>query len=260
MDFTIDYETLTQMSKADIRHFHCGGDIYVENDDFLLKAMRFDLNKMVTYLKNIPDHENIIKPIEHGEILYPEDLDIEYKTLYRMKYLKEAKTLLSLYNEKIPYEKKIEYGKQLFQALQFLHQYIVIGDIHFQNILISQDKAYLTDLDNSKKVGSIFQPIYCYYYVNFFEKYGNSKYTDVLKLYIELLSFILGLPLSESIFRHGYPWFYEVLQSLTLPDEVRSFFDLRKKEFSSLGEEAYDFERYMTPDVLELKPKLNILR
>lgn len=260
MDFKIDYEKLKQMPKLDTSTFHCGGDIFVENDKVLIKALKDDMNTMVSYLRNIPEHEHVIKPLEVGEIVSSTSTKPEYKTIYRMKYLENAKTLLSLYKEDLPYEKKVEYCKQLFDALQFLHQYIVVGDIHYQNILISDDNAYLVDLDDSKKPQWLHYPINCFYYINSLEKYGSSKYTDVVKLYIECLSFILRIPFSSYIFRYGYPWFHEVFTSINLPDQIRSFVDLKQSDFKKLGEEAYDFERFITPEILELKPKLNHLK
>lgn len=236
MDSNIDYETLQQMPKLNGNRFFGNGDIYIENDKFLLKALKNDLHTMVKYLKNIPDHEHVIKPLAEGKVTYPDSLESKYNTIYRMRYLENAKTLLTLYKEDVSYEKLVEYGKQLFSALHFLHKYIVLGDIHPQNILISGNNAYLGNLDNAKKPQWLIYPINCLYYINALEQYGSSKYTDTIKLYFECLSIIIGIPLSSYIIQYGYAGFYDFFSSFSLPDEIRSFLKLNQRTFHKLGE------------------------
>lgn len=199
--------------------------------------------------------------MENIKVLNNNNKEKNYQSSYRMIFLNNAKTLISLYHEDISYEEKVKYALDLFNALYFLHQYIVVGDIHAKNILINDGKAYISDLDNSRKLNNIFKPIYCYYYLNFLQSYGNTKYTDIIKMYIECLSFILGINFSKVIIMYGYKEFYKIITSYKLPKEVLNFFKIIKTNSSlkKLGEEAYDFERFITPDVLELKRKLSYL-
>lgn len=261
MAFIMEYEELKQLPKLDELGLHYGGDLFIENDKLLIKAMPEDAQDMVTYLTTLPEQEHVIKPITDGRIVYPKKTtrhDVIYQTSYRMKYLKDAKTLLCLYNEHLCYEKKIEYAKQLFSALQFLHQYIVIGDIHAKNILIQNENAYITDLDNARRIGEPWIPIDCYYYLNFFKSFGNTRYTDITKMYLECLSFLLEIDFSKFIAKYGYTEFYDVITSYHLPDEISTFLKLSvTNKLKKLGEEAYDFEKFITPDVLELKRTLN---
>lgn len=101
----------------------------------------------------------------------------------------------------LSYEEKLKYIKQLFSALQYLHNYIVIGDIHADNLIISNGKAYIIDLDDARKKGNP-KIVWYAYYVKPFEFVSTSIYTDITKLYLESLSFILDISiiLATSIF------------------------------------------------------------
>ncbi len=258
---TITNTELKQMNKLNIgSNFHQGGDIFIENDSTLIKATTEDIHKNVDYLTKIPDHKNVIKPLEEVQILN-EDNNKKYETAYRMQFLNNAKTLVSLYKLDIPYEKKLKYAKDFFNGLKFLHQYLIVGDIHSKNLLVNDGNAYISDLDNFRKPKEIFTPIYCYYYLNALQSYGNNKYTDIIKMYIECLSLILEINFSKIILMYGYHEFYKIFTSYNLPDEVLRFFKVSKNKsnLKKLGEKAYDFERFINPEILELKRKLSYL-
>ena len=241
-------------------NLHFGGDIFIENDETLIKALHENILQKLLFLRNIPEHDHVIKPIEIGYIVSDHIcFDEDYKSAYRIKFLKNAKTLISLYRNNISYEEKLKYGTQLFSALQFLHQYFVIGDIHSKNILVNDGEAYLADLDFSRGLGCRFSPIYCSYYLTFLRAYENTKSTDITKLYIEMLSFILEINFTIFISMYGYREFYKVISSYNLPNEIKSFLKLGPNKLRKLGDEAYNFEQFMTPDILELKRSLNIL-
>lgn len=259
MAFSMDYNKINELPSLRKDNYF-GEEIFIENDETLIKIIEKDSLESLSYLAEIPEHEHVIKPFDVGKIIYslpPESNSKQYSTYYRMRYLKETKTLLNMYKENISYEQKMEYAKQLFSALQFLHQYIVIGDIHSRNLLVDEKNAYIIDLDDFKKKGT-FKQIDCLYYINILRILGNNKYTDIIKMYIECLSLILEINLDKFIRRNGYAEFYKIITSYNLPPEVLSFFKIScTGKFKKLGEEAYDFERFMNPEVLELKRQLD---
>lgn len=263
MAFSIEYEKLKQMdmlneNTANVMH---GGDIFIENEDTLLKAVTTNCKKQLEYLSTIPEHDHVIKPIEVGKVIYNNDkVPKNYSTIYRMKYLQNAKTLLSLYYKDIPYEVKVQYANEIFSALQFLHQYIIVGDIHAKNIWIDNGKAYLGDLDNSKKLHSVL-PIQSAYYLSIMKNFEHSKRTDIIKLYIECLSFICNINLASFINQYGYKDFYKTVINYNPPKEIKNFLNLscNKKEFNQLGSDAYQFEHFISPEALKLEKKLGFM-
>ena len=260
MDFFVDYETLQKMAVFREFHFHKNGDIFLENSSTLLKAIPEDITKMLFYLKEIPEHPHIVKPKEVGKIIYPSSKNIDiYQSAYRMEHLINAQNLYSLNKKDIPYEEKLKYNKQFFEALQYLHQYIVLGDIQPGNLLIANQNAYICDLDNSQKLQNFLTPIFCDYYITNLKWLGNTKYTDIVKMYLECLAFILGIRFEGYIKKFGYKKFYKVLTSYPLPPEVSSFLKYCKhpSHLKSLEENAYNFEQFMTEDVLSLKKTLS---
>lgn len=247
---------------------HFGGDIFIQNEETLIKLLYENLSDAINFLINIPNHDNVIKPIEeividrNGLEKIRKNVDNsyifsneKYYSGYCMKFLKNARTLISAYKENIPYEEKVIYAKQLFSALKHLHQYLVIGDIHPKNILLENNNAYITDLDNSRKLNERFKAIDCYYNISFLGKYGNNKQTDIIKMYLELLGFILEIDFSKFIRRYGYSEFYEIFTSYPLPDKVMNFFKQSHKFRNSRNpdEELYNFEEFITPEILERK-------
>jgi len=260
--------TLKNLRLLDESDIHYGGDIFIQDSKTLIKLLFDEASDMIEYLLNIPDHESVIKPIDeivldksglekvkkNDKINYiiPNE---KYYSGYRMKFLKNARTLISAYKENISYEEKVFYARQLFSALKHLHQYIVIGDIHSRNILISDNNAYIIDLDNSRKLNERFKAIECYYNISILGNYGNTRQTDIIKLYLEILGFILEFDFSKFIRKYGYSDFYDIITSCTLPDEILNFFKKAPKFRNSRNpdEELYDFERFITPEILERK-------
>ena len=78
-------------------------------------------------------------------------------------------------------------------------------------------------------------------------------------MHLECLSFILEIDFPRFICKNGYAEFYKIITAHNLPPEVLLFFKIsNSNKFKKLGEEAYDFERFMTPEVLELKRTLSL--
>lgn len=260
MAFTLEEKQLEQFKKLNVFHDHIGGEIFIENEQNLVKVTNKYIYEMLQFLESIPEHENVVKILEAGKVINSETQ--QSQSCYRMKYLNGAKTFLELYREDIPYEQKMKYIKEIFDALKFLHQYIVLGDIHSKNILVYNGKAYLTDLDNSRKLNERWKPIFCAYNLSILHWFENTKYTDITKLYIESLGFILGYNFSRAIFKLGYAEFYKVIMSYHLPKEIEGFLKMSRNpnNLKRLDDDAYNIEQFLTPDILELKRSLGFFK
>jgi serine/threonine protein kinase len=227
--------------------------IYIKDNDTLYKFLDEKNDSYIKYLISLPNHPNIIKP---QEIIYFKEKNKDYKFGYEMPYLKNARDFLETYKLHLSYEKKLKYCLEVFNALEYLHQFIVLGDIHSENILISNDTAYLIDLDYSKKIFEVLKMMKCLYHLN---NSLENKYTDIIKLYIECLSLILEINLSKFFKIYTYKGLSYVLNRFQLPQEIADFLEIsqNKKAFKDLGNEAYKFENFMNPDVLNLKKDIN---
>lgn len=254
MDFSFNHEYLNKLYLFSSEH----NFLFMEDENTLLKIISEDLLEMILYLSTLPKHEHVIFPKKVGKIHFP---DIKDVYAYRMDYLEHSYTLwaFNTFNKNISYEEKMVYCKQLFDALMFLHQYIVLGDIHAKNILIQDKNAYLIDFDYCKKKTAFLKSISCYYYVNGFKHLGNSIRTDIIKLYIACFSFLLDIDLETYIHNYGYNDFIENLLAKSLPKEIYNFFKISNHRtlFQKSKEEIYDFERFMTPEVMGLKKTLD---
>ncbi len=261
MAFIVEYSNLIKMNNF-YKGAHHNGKLFIENSKTLIKVTENNINSMVDYLINIPNHNNIVKPFERGKIIYTQkERNIpQYKSAYRMPLLPNAHSILFLSQDNLPYEKKMEYIKQFFSALQYLHQYLVIGDIWSSNLMISNDKAYIIDLDGARKKG-IPKVVLSAYYVKPLEQLTCSIYTDILKMYLECLSFVLEVEFQNFIFRYGYQHFWDQITSCHLPKEVMEFFAHCKKShhLKSLGEDAYHFEKFINPTILDNKKELKLV-
>ena len=259
----MNYQTLKHLQKLDsIYKIHTGGDLFIENEQTLLKALYEDKRSMLSYLKTLPNHEFVIKPFDYGTIEYthiPPVNERIFQSYYRMPYLKNAQTFLDCIYTSLPYEEKLKYCTSLFQTLKFLHQYIVLGDIHARNILVNQHQVYFIDLDNSRKKQDFWHPISCSFNLNSFDL--NTKYTDILKLYVLCLSLFLEIDLTCYIKHFSYSQFCKVICSYPIPKPIAQFLQLNYHPlaFKNLHEEAYNFEQFFHPDLLTLKKELQVL-
>lgn len=260
MAFMMEYNDLVKMNTL-YHAKHHNGELFIENSKTLIKAIESNINPMIDYLISIPNHENVVKPLERGKIIYTQkDISIpNYKSAYRMPLLPNAHSIYFLYRDHLPYEKKMEYIEQLFFALQYLHQYIVIGDIQAKNLMVSNGKAYIIDLDGARKKGCP-KIVWSAYYVKPFEWITSSIYTDILKMYLECLAFILEIEFQDFIRQFGYQYFWHRITSCNLPKEVMEFLLLCKKpsHLKTLGEDAYHFEKFINPTILEHKKELKL--
>lgn len=150
------------------------GTLYVHNG-YVYKMFFRDFSKRIVYLLSLPKHLNVLLPEEE---IKPEWLS-DFQSGYIIEYKEKAKTFFEAFADHLSFEEKSKYIKQIFSGLEHLHQFIVLGDIHGDNFLISEQNAFLCDLDYYRKLDEKRKPFKC--------KYSVSKQKKKDKLPIQML-------------------------------------------------------------------------
>lgn len=122
---------------------------------------------------------------------------------YTMEYLSNSLTFRQAIKEDISTLEKLQAITDIYEAMKFLHSYdICLGDIHSDNMLITNGKGYLIDLEEIRFPGDEFKFKQCYL-VRPNESLNKinipSKYTDNVKLMICSLSLLLNRDLETFI-------------------------------------------------------------
>ena len=160
---------------------------------------------------------------------------------YEMEYIPNALSFRQAISEDIPMDKKIQAVKDIYEAMKFLHVHnIYIGDIHLDNMLITDNGGYLVDLEEVRFPGDEFK-FKQYYLVRpnskEFKINVPSRYTDNVKLMICSLSLLLGKDLETYVDRMGHDINLEELyHNVVLPlnnEDLSSYFEeLMKGKFT----------------------------
>ncbi len=249
-------EELNNFSKLKMKPhtLNTSGTLFL-HEDKVYKLFLKDISASLLYLKNIPFHKNIL-PIE--DIVLFED-SCPYKSGYVMSYKMNAKTFCECYSSHLSYPEKVHYIQQMFQALHHIHHYIVLGDIHGDNMFIHEHKAYLYDLDSYQKPNTKSKSP-CKYYITKQEKKKKSTYTDLIKLYLESYFFFLEEDFSHYINLYGYYDFAKILLSCHPPKEMENwiFKSFSLLENKKVREEDYIPDAYFTEEIVELKRKVQV--
>lgn len=231
------------------------GTLFV-HDGYVYKMFYNDFSKRINYLFSLPSHPNVLIPTEEAQ---PEWLS-DYKSGYIMEYKENAYTFLESFGKNLSFLEKFNYIEQIFSGLKYLHQFIILGDIHGDNFLIENQRAYICDLDYFRKLEEKLKPFKCKYYVSKQEKKKQTEYTDVIKTYIESYSFIFEEDFSIYIKKIGYQKFCKLLLKTHLPKEMLEFLNLSLimlKE-KRLLENMYEPNRFIKPELLESKKELKL--
>ncbi len=67
MAFSIQYDDLIKMNSL-YHGKHYNGELFIENNNTLIKAIEKNINNRIDYLISIPEHNNVIKPIEREKL------------------------------------------------------------------------------------------------------------------------------------------------------------------------------------------------
>lgn len=230
-----------------------GGTLFL-HDGKVYKLFFNDFSKQIEYLKSIPRHPHVLPILEE---LIPE-WESDFKSGYCTEYKENAKTFFESFNDHLPYVEKEKYIKQIFSAIQFLHQYFVIGDIHGDNFFIHEGNAYVYDLEYARKLSDKKRAIKCKYSVSPLERFYATTYTDLIKTYIECYSFLLEKDLSYFIQFMGYKKFASILLNTPLPKEMLHFLQnsLQMLKERKCIEEMYQPDMYMNEEILNAKKEL----
>ncbi len=229
------------------------GTLFVRNDK-VFKIFWQDYSERIHYLRTLPPHPSVLPILEEIQFEWNSDFHSGYITEYK----KNAKTFLELFVCHLEYQEKERYIKQVFSALKHLHQFIVLGDIHGDNFFAHEGKAYIYDLDFYRKVdekGKIFKNKY---HVAKVERKKATKYTDLIKTYIESYSLLLEEDLSSYILQLGYKNFCHFLMQLPLPKEIIEFINLSLKMIKEkrLFEDMYNPNYFINENILEYKEQV----
>lgn len=229
------------------------GDFYIY-DRFLYKALREDIQDRILFLKEMPKHKHVISILDELHF----EWDSDYKSGYIMEYKEDAKTFKEAYKEHYDFNKKMYFIKQIFSALEFLNQFIIVGDLHSDNFLIYQNNAFITDLEHFRKLNEKRQKFMVKYKISEQASKEQSLYSNVTKMFIESYSFLLEIDLSRLIRLFGYKRFCNLFMEFNLPKEMLEFLktSLAMMKEKRLFKDMYIPERFITPDVLEIKKEL----
>lgn len=252
--FLTDKELVTYpMLKLENNTLNSGGTLYLQNN-LVYKMLGQNYRERLEYLKNLPPHPNVLPIID---TIVPE-FDSEYQSGYITEYKENAKTWFSCFGDNLEFKEKNKYIEETFSALKHLHQFIIIGDIHGDNIFIHNNKAYIFDLDYFHKLNKREKPFKSKYYVSKKEIKKPTIVTDVIKAYIESYSFIFEIDLSMYIRLIGYKKFCKLLLECTLPKEVLEFLKISLKILNrkQVNEEIYISNNFIKEDLLEKKDEL----
>lgn len=169
------------------------------------------------------DENNIYKIVD-SELFYPKEFERNidylinneipntpkiYEKIYRykkfygyvMEHIKNSITFKEAIETNIDEQIKTKAIIDIHNALKELHKRnIVLGDIHIENFIISQDDGYLVDLDYMRFPGEENKFINCYDikpYNSNNKITKSSIYTDIVKTTIASLSLLLKMNLES---------------------------------------------------------------
>lgn len=200
---------MINLNESDLRNYkllntnslNTDSNIYLTDDEYLYKIFT---DKVIFYEEKIKTLLFLVNKKIDNAIL-PDDLIVIDNQIsgYKMKYLKGYDSLKKGVDEITSLNNKLKIIKKLYIALKELHQLgLYLGDIHLDNILYQDDKAYLIDFDQSRFIDINFRN-HPYYFLKIRENepmiIKENYYTDNLKTMICCLSILLNENLEELI-------------------------------------------------------------
>lgn len=252
--FITDDELLSySLLNVDENTSNNSGTLYV-HDGKVYKLFSQDYSERIHYLQSISTHPHILPILEEIKLEWSSDFQSGYITEYK----ENAKTFFKLFTEHLEYDEKEKYIYQIFSALKHLHQFIILGDIHGDNLFVHEGKAYIYDLDFYRKVDEKGKFFKNRYHVSKIERKRATKYTDMIKMYIESYSLILEEDLSSFIQQFGYKNFCRFLLNISIPKEMLEFINLSLKMLKEkrLLEEIYNPDYFIDENILEYKEQV----
>ncbi len=229
------------------------GNLFLK-DNYVYKLFYKDFKDQLNYLKDLPKHPNVLPVIDTLSFEAMSDFQSGYITEYK----ENAKTFFECFNCQLSYQEKEFYIKQILEAITFLHQYLIIGDIHGDNFFIHNKKAYIYDLDYSRPLNSKRKPTKCKYYVSHSEKRYSTLYTDMIKTYIEFYSFLFEYDISYYIRILDYKKICNLLLNTPLPKEMHTFFktSLMMLKEKKLPNTIYQTDNFINENILNAEKEL----
>ena len=196
---------LEDISKNVPRYKTTNYAILYKNRNDLFKIFRdyeYANLEIIEYLHNLYDFvkKNNILPkdlIYYSDVIYG-DVICGYKEEFINGY-----TFLEALKKPVLFERKVQAINHISLALQDINQYIIVGDINLQNLLISKEKndknGYIIDFDFSKKRNEDYITLAAYYVKINNNRITDNLNTDKVKIFISFLSLLYGYNFEEIV-------------------------------------------------------------
>lgn len=139
---------------------------------------------LVSLYGNVPKNNVLPK-----ELIFHDDIIAGYSEDYIKGF-----TFLDALRKTIPFEKKIDIINSTSHALHDINQFIIIGDINLENLLVSKNRydknGYIIDFDFAKKLNKDEMSYTFYKIKNNNENINENLNTDKIKMFISFLSLL----------------------------------------------------------------------
>lgn len=156
-------------------------------------------------------------------IILPKDLIIDNEKTcgYEQKYISSYSLGKCIYKN-IPFERKRDIINSLSNSLKEINQFLIVGDINLENILIPRNKldnkGYLIDFDFAKKINAEHINLTAYNVKVSSDHIIDNLNTDKVKIFISFLSLLYGYNFEEIV------WGYKCKDTLeVILEKLESF-------------------------------------
>ncbi len=214
------------------------GTLYKICSDYI----SYDIQNMLSYLKSLPEIDCVLGIND----LLSEDGIVYGYTMPKLNY---SITLKSIIEKEFSPETKCFLIKKLTNSLRELHNFIVVGDIRLDNILIYENRPIFIDLENGQKVTER------NYLVTLYD-IRDKEYSvidDIYKLFICIMSILFNRDF-EYLFTSNYDnrkYFDDFIEGLN-SNEIKAYYEYLKES----SKEDYTYPIYFTDIFKEFTPDI----
>ena len=200
----------------------------------------YEVQSMLSYLKSLPEIDGVLGIND----LLSEDGVVYGYTMPKLNY---SITLKSIIEKDFSPEAKCFLIKKLTNSLRELHNFLVVGDIRLDNILIYEKRPVLIDLENGQKVSER------NYLVTLYDLRDKeySVMDDIFKLFICIMSILFNRDF-EYLFISNYNnrnYFDDFIKGLN-SNEIKAYYEYLKESLK----EDYTYPIYFTDIFKEFTP------
>lgn len=172
--------------------FKNGNDLFKIFRDY--EWQNLDMIEYLHGLYNFVSKNNILPK----DLIYYGDVIAGYQEEFINGY-----TFLEALKKPVLFERKEQAINHISLALQDINQYIVVGDINLQNLLIPKDRndknGYIIDFDFAKEINDDSINLTAYYVKINNNRITDNLNTDKVKIFISFLSLLYGYNFEEIV-------------------------------------------------------------